>query len=362
MKAFCSEQGLDHQFSSPYVPPQNGVVERKNRTLVEMARTMLDEHKTPRRFWAEAINTACYVANRIFLRAFLGKTSYELRYGRCPKVSHFRVFGCKCFILKKGNLDKFESRSSDGLFLGYALQGRAYRVLNLDTNRIEETCEVTFDETMPCFSSAFECAGDDEIGQNIFEDEVDGLDDDDDATEDPAVLEATPIQTPSSTIDDGPSELFTSTADPAAIPTVDHEPATIEGEATSVRTAPRHIQRRHPPRAWYARLKTFLLENGFSIQHITLGTIHSTIDDVMMLRFGFVYTDLCFRHGSLSWLLTACPSRRCCVCHGFVFHGIDLIQAFAVNFDWKLCYPSCELAICLVFSLVLALNLFAWSD
>jgi len=238
MKSFCSEQGLDHQFSSPYVPPQNGVVERKNRTLVEMARTMLDEHKTPRRFWAEAINTACYVANRIFLRAFLGKTSYELRYGRCPKVSHFRVFGCKCFILKKGNLDKFESRSSDGLFLGYALQGRAYRVLNLDTNRIEETCEVTFDETMPCFSSAFECAGDDEIGQNIFEDEVDGLDDDDDATEDPAVLEATPIQTPSSTIDDGPSELFTSTADPAAIPTVDHEPATIEGEATSVRTAP----------------------------------------------------------------------------------------------------------------------------
>jgi transposase InsO family protein len=254
MKAFCSEQGLDHQFSSPYVPPQNGVVERKNRTLVEMARTMLDEHKTPRRFWAEAINTACYVANRIFLRAFLGKTSYELRYGRCPKVSHFRVFGCKCFILKKGNLDKFESRSSDGLFLGYALQGRAYRVLNLDTNRIEETCEVTFDETMPCFSSAFECAGDDEIGQSIFEDEVDGLDDDDDATEDPAVLEATPIQTPSSTIDDGPSELFTSTADPAAIPTVDHEPATIEGEATSVRTAPRHIQRRHPPQQMIGNL------------------------------------------------------------------------------------------------------------
>ncbi|XP_066351659.1 uncharacterized protein [Miscanthus floridulus] len=164
MKVFCSEQGLDHQFSSPYVPPQNGVVERKNRTLVEMARTMLDEHKTPRRFWAEAINTACYVANRIFLRAFLGKTSYELRFGRPPKVFHFRVFGCKCFILKKGNLDKFESRSSDGLFLGYALQGRAYRVLNLGTNRIDETCEVTFDETMPCFSSAFECAGDDEIG------------------------------------------------------------------------------------------------------------------------------------------------------------------------------------------------------
>ena len=57
------------------------VVERKNRTLVDMARTMLDEHRTPRCFWAEAINTACYVANRIFLRSFLKKTSYELRFG-----------------------------------------------------------------------------------------------------------------------------------------------------------------------------------------------------------------------------------------------------------------------------------------
>ncbi|WVZ97967.1 hypothetical protein U9M48_043462 [Paspalum notatum var. saurae] len=78
---FCCDLGLEHQFSSPYTPPQNGVVERKNRTLVEMARTMLDEHMTQRRFWAEAVNTACYIANRIFLRAFLGKISYELRFG-----------------------------------------------------------------------------------------------------------------------------------------------------------------------------------------------------------------------------------------------------------------------------------------
>lgn len=70
-KAFCNDLGLEHQFSSPYVPPQNGVVERKNRTLCEMARTMLDEHRTPRKYWAEAVNTACYVSNRIFLRAFL---------------------------------------------------------------------------------------------------------------------------------------------------------------------------------------------------------------------------------------------------------------------------------------------------
>ncbi|WVZ93799.1 hypothetical protein U9M48_039754 [Paspalum notatum var. saurae] len=128
---FCRDLGLEHQFSSPYTPRQNGVVERKNRTLVEMARTMLDEHRTPRRFWAEAVNTACYIANRIFLRAFLGKTSYELRFGRPPSVKHF---------------------------------SRAFRVWILETKQIVETCEVSFDETMPCTTPVFELSGDDEEG------------------------------------------------------------------------------------------------------------------------------------------------------------------------------------------------------
>jgi hypothetical protein len=116
------------------VPQQNGIVERKNRTLVEIVKTMLDEHRTPRRFWAEAINIACHVSNPIFLRAFLNKTSYGLQFGWPLKVNHFRVFGCRCFMLKKGNLDKFESRSSVGVFMGYALHSHAYRVLNLETN------------------------------------------------------------------------------------------------------------------------------------------------------------------------------------------------------------------------------------
>ena len=99
---------------------------------MEMARTMLDEHRTPRKYWAEAVNTACYVSNRIFLRAFMHKTSYELRFGRQPLVDHLRVFGCWCFVLKEGNLDKFESHSTDGIFLGYASHSRAYRVLLID--------------------------------------------------------------------------------------------------------------------------------------------------------------------------------------------------------------------------------------
>ncbi|WVZ49827.1 hypothetical protein U9M48_001153 [Paspalum notatum var. saurae] len=171
-KNICRDLGLEHQFSSPYTPPQNGVVEHKNRTLVEMARTMLDEHRTPRRFWAEAVNTACYIANRIFLRAFLGKTSYELRFGRQPSVKHLRAFGCRCFVLKKvGHLDKFESRCLDGIFLGYASNSRAFRVWILEAKQVVETCEVSFNETMPCTTPAFEISDDDEEGTPIFEDE-----------------------------------------------------------------------------------------------------------------------------------------------------------------------------------------------
>ncbi|WVZ51771.1 hypothetical protein U9M48_002882, partial [Paspalum notatum var. saurae] len=177
MRAIRSDNGLEHQFSSPYTPPQNGVVERKNRTLVEMARTMLDEHRTPRRFWAEAVNTACYIANQMFLRAFLRKTSYELRFGRQPSIKHFREFGCKCFVLKKaGHLDKFESRCLDGIFLGYASSSRAFRVWILEAKQVVETCEVSFDETMPCTTSTFELSGDDEEDTPIFEDE-EGADD-----------------------------------------------------------------------------------------------------------------------------------------------------------------------------------------
>jgi hypothetical protein len=109
---------------------------------------MLDQHRTPRRFWAEAVNTACYVSNSIYLRVHKTKTCYEFMHGHTPKVSPFQFFGCNFFIMKKGKkLDKFEARSVDGIFFGYASHSRAYRVLNLETNQIMETCDVTFDET-----------------------------------------------------------------------------------------------------------------------------------------------------------------------------------------------------------------------
>jgi hypothetical protein len=189
---------------------------------------MLDEHRTPRRFWAEAENTACYVSKRIYLRVHTKKTSYELMHNRTPKVSHFHVFGCKCFILKKGKkLDKFGARSVDGIFFGYASHSRAYRVLNIETNQIVETCEVTFDDTQPRSQLVFECAGDDELGEKIFQEEHEHGDDEDGGVVPPAEH----VHTTSTTVVDGPSPTPTTTNH-------DQGEATVEGEVASRENLP----------------------------------------------------------------------------------------------------------------------------
>jgi transposase InsO family protein len=86
---FLDEEGIKHEFSAPYTPQQNRVTKRKNRTLIKMARTMLDEYKTSDRFWAEAINTMCHATNRLYHHKILKKTSYELLTGNKLNVSYF---------------------------------------------------------------------------------------------------------------------------------------------------------------------------------------------------------------------------------------------------------------------------------
>jgi hypothetical protein len=148
IEGFLEDEGIKHEFSSPYTPQQNGVVERKNRTLLDMARTMLDEYKTPDRFWAEAINTSCYSINRLYLHRILKKTSYELLTGKKPNVSYFRVFGSKCFILiKRGRKSKYAPKDVEGFLLGYDSNRRAYRVFNKSTGLVEVSCDIVFDET-----------------------------------------------------------------------------------------------------------------------------------------------------------------------------------------------------------------------
>ncbi|CAH9110852.1 unnamed protein product [Cuscuta epithymum] len=148
--AYCDDHGIDHNLSAPRTPQQNGVAERKNRTLQEMTRTMLNEHKLPQYFWGEAIQTACYMLNRVLLRPILKKTPYELWKGRAPNISYFKVFGCKCYILNtKDQLGKFEAKSSEGIFLGYSLVSKAYKVFNKSSRCVEESLHVEFDETDP---------------------------------------------------------------------------------------------------------------------------------------------------------------------------------------------------------------------
>jgi hypothetical protein len=235
---FCLEHDVDQQFSAPRVPQQNVIVERKNRTLVEMARMMLDEHRTPQHFWVDAISTACYISNRIFLCSILHLTRFELRFGRKPSVSHLRHFSCKCFILKYGNLDKFESRFSDGILLGYTPHDKSYRVFNLETNTIVESCDVTFDETAPCPHNVFECAGDKKMEESIFVDEeLQGFDGDEDDLLRPSI--SSPELVPTFTLEaEAPQATTPSTA---AV-----EASRIEEGIISELGAPSHIQKAHP--------------------------------------------------------------------------------------------------------------------
>ncbi|KAK1424407.1 hypothetical protein QVD17_19736 [Tagetes erecta] len=142
---FCAEKGIARQFSAPRTPQQNGVAERKNRTLIEAARSMLADAKIPITFWDEAIATACFVQNRTLLVNDKKKTSYELLFGRKPNISYLKAFGCPVSILNlNDHLGKFESKSDDGFFLGYSSVSKAYRVFNSKTNTVIETINVKF--------------------------------------------------------------------------------------------------------------------------------------------------------------------------------------------------------------------------
>ncbi|GJV21653.1 retrovirus-related pol polyprotein from transposon TNT 1-94 [Tanacetum coccineum] len=147
---FCNANGITHNFLAPRTPQSNGVVERKNRTLQEMSRTMLNEQSLPQKFWCNAVDTSTYILNRILIRAILGKTPYELLRGRKPTLDYFRVFGSKCFILNtKDYLTKFDPKSYEGIFLGYSQNSKAYIILNKHTRKVKESLNVTFDETPP---------------------------------------------------------------------------------------------------------------------------------------------------------------------------------------------------------------------
>ncbi|KAJ9542258.1 LOW QUALITY PROTEIN: hypothetical protein OSB04_028764 [Centaurea solstitialis] len=152
LETFFEQKGISQNFSSVRTPQQNGVAERRNRTLIEAARSMLSEANLATQFWAEAVNTACYTQNRSLIVKRFRRTPYELFRNRKPSIEHLHIFGCVCYILNnKDNLGKFDSKSDDGIFLGYSSISKTYRVFNKRRQAIEETIHVKFDESGPTF-------------------------------------------------------------------------------------------------------------------------------------------------------------------------------------------------------------------
>nr|GEZ14239.1 hypothetical protein [Tanacetum cinerariifolium] len=139
--------GIKHQKSVARTPEQNGVVERRNHTLVEAARTMLSAAKVPLFFWAEAIATSCFTQNCSLVIPRHEKTHYHIINDRKPSVKFFNIFGSLCYIVRDGeNLDKMKEKGNACIFVGYSTQSRAYKVFIKRTRVIVETIHVNFDE------------------------------------------------------------------------------------------------------------------------------------------------------------------------------------------------------------------------
>nr|GEY12139.1 hypothetical protein [Tanacetum cinerariifolium] len=150
MNNFYSRKGIKREFINTRTPQQNGVAKRRNMTLIEAARTMLADAKLPVTFWAEAVNTACYVQNRVLVNKSQNKTPYELFNGRSPAIGFLKLFGCHVMILNTlDNLGKFKAKGDEGYFIGYSMSSKAFRVFNKRTKRVEENLHVDFLENKP---------------------------------------------------------------------------------------------------------------------------------------------------------------------------------------------------------------------
>nr|GFB20689.1 hypothetical protein [Tanacetum cinerariifolium] len=150
LNQFYRLKGIKREFSVPRTPQQNGIAERKNRTLIEAARTLLADSLLPIPFWAEAVNTACYVQNRVLVTKPYNKTPHKLLHARLPSIGFMRPFGCPVTILNTLDpLGKFQGKVDEGFLVGYSVCSKAFRVFNSRTRIVQDTLHVNFMENKP---------------------------------------------------------------------------------------------------------------------------------------------------------------------------------------------------------------------
>ncbi|WVZ92975.1 hypothetical protein U9M48_039002 [Paspalum notatum var. saurae] len=160
---YCADEGVERHLTAPYSPRANGVVERRNQTIVGMARSMLKAKKMPAEFWEEAVNTAVFILNRAPTKSLKGMTPFEAWHGRKPDVSFMRTFGCIGHVKNvKPHLGKLEDRSTPMVFLGYEQGSKAYRLYDPRAERVHISRDVVFDEGA---SWSWEASGAEEDGR-----------------------------------------------------------------------------------------------------------------------------------------------------------------------------------------------------
>lgn len=143
-KAYLRNEGIEQQLTAPHTPQQNGIAERKNRTLMEMARCMLTDAQLPNMFWAEAVCAANYIQNRVLTRS-THKTPFELWYDRRPDARHMNIFGSKCFVhVPKENRRKLDNTAIEMILIGYDEQSKAYRCYNMASKKLTISRDVRF--------------------------------------------------------------------------------------------------------------------------------------------------------------------------------------------------------------------------
>nr|GEX73342.1 integrase, catalytic region, zinc finger, CCHC-type, peptidase aspartic, catalytic [Tanacetum cinerariifolium] len=269
LKEYFDTVGISHQMSSVRTPQQNGVVERRNRTLVEAARTMLIFSRAPLFLWAEAIATACFTQNRSIIHRRFNKTPYELINGKKSYISFLHVLSALCYPKNdREDIGKLGAKGNIGFFIGYYADSCAYRVYNRRTKKIMETMNVSFDELS---AIAFDQRSSKPGLQSMTSGHISsGLD---------------LTYAPSTITTQQPSEEDVYVCQPEGFIDADH---------------PSHVFKlkkalyglKQAPRAWYNELSRFLLQN-----HFFKGTIDPTlfirhiVDNILVSPVIIIRTD-----------------------------------------------------------------------